>query len=439
MIHGETWQFPPHLRLLNRKLLDVAARRTTRLIITMPPRHGKSEFTSHDFASWYLGKFPDDRVILASYEADFAASWGRKVRDSLNEFGDPVFGVRVDPSSSAANRWDLAGHRGGMVTAGVGGPITGKGAHLLIIDDPVKNAEEANSPTIREKQWEWYRSVARTRLEPDGAIILIMTRWHIDDLAGRLLKQQKEDPHSDRWELIRLPAIAEENDPLGRQPGQALWPERYDEVAFRAIRPSVGEYVWQALYQQSPVPPGGTLFKRHWFDKVIDRRPEGIRWVRYWFLATSTSSTADWTAGGLVGADSDNNLYIADMIRTQSEWPDTRKLIKATALLDGPGVVVGVESAAFQLAAWQDLMRERELLSHTIKPVPVDRSKEDRARPWAVRAEAGKVYLVRGEWIGEFLAEVETFPRGKHDDQVDAVSGAVAELAQVSEFLVGWV
>lgn len=423
------WQSPPHIQKLNVKLMDLAAGRIKRLMVMMPPRHGKSEMCSHYFPAWFLGRFPDMRVILSSYEADFAASWGRKTRDTLEEYGPTVFGVSVDPTSSAADRWDIKGHRGGMMTAGVGGPITGKGADLLIIDDPVKNAEEAHSATMREKQWEWYQAVARTRVEPGGRILLIMTRWHQDDLAGRLMRQMEEDPRADQWEVLRLPAIAEENDPLGRQPGQALWPERYSEADLDQIRATVGPYTWNALYQQRPVAPGGALFRRYWFDKVLDKPPAGLKWVRFWDLATSTKQTADWTAGALVGTDRDGNLYIADMVRQRLEWPDTRRLIIATAHQDGPSVRVGVETVAFQLGAWQDLMRDPDLVGYSIEPVPVDKDKELRARPWAARAEAGKVFLIRGPWIGEFLAEVEEFPHGKHDDQVDAVSGAVQMFA----------
>ena len=178
------WRIADHLGLLNRKLLDVAEGRINRLLITMPPRHGKSEFASKYFPAWFLGRYPEKRVILASYEADFASQWGRKVRDLLEHHGSRLFGVMVRHDSKAADRWELADHGGGMQTAGVGGAITGKGADLLIIDDPVKNAEQANSDVYREKTWEWYTSTAYTRLEPGGAVILIQTRWHEDDQIG---------------------------------------------------------------------------------------------------------------------------------------------------------------------------------------------------------------------------------------------------------------
>ena len=257
------YQIPNHINLLNEKLQEIAFGDTKRLMVFLPPRHGKSMLVSHYFPAWYLGMFPDKRVILTAYEADFAATWGRRARDVLNEYGNTVFGIEVNNKSSAANRWDIKGHSGGMVTAGVGGPITGKGADILIIDDPVKNAEEANSQTYRDKTWEWYQSTAYTRLEPNGSIILIMTRWHEDDLAGRILHQIEQDK-GEHWEIINLPAIAEDHDILGRNIGEPLWPGRYDLNELERIKYTTGSYWWSALYQQRPQPPEGGLLKRSW-------------------------------------------------------------------------------------------------------------------------------------------------------------------------------
>ncbi|MCC6419952.1 MAG: hypothetical protein IT429_17085 [Gemmataceae bacterium] len=257
------WVSPPHLTLLNRKLLDVAAGRCRRLVISMPPRHGKSELTSRYFPAWFLGSYPDRRVILTSYEANFAAGWGRKARDVLGATGH-LFGVKVSGASSAADRWEIEGREGGMVTAGVGGPITGRGADVLIVDDPVKNAEEARSPTQREKAWDWFKSTAYTRLEPNGSVILIMTRWHRDDLAGRLLSQAA-DLDGYRWEVISLPALATESDPLGRQPGEALWPQRYPAERLEATRKDIEAFWWAALYQQDPTAEGGTEWPPEYF------------------------------------------------------------------------------------------------------------------------------------------------------------------------------
>ena len=184
------WIPARHLLYTSKKLVDVSARRIKGLIVTEPPRHGKSELISKYFPAWYLGLFPDERIILTSYEADFAASWGRKARDIIEEYGEELFGIQVRQDSSAANRWGIQGYEGGMNTAGAGGPITGKGGNLIIIDDPFKNAEEANSKTIRDKVWEWYKSTLYTRLEPNGVLVIIQTRWHEDDLVGRLLNPE---------------------------------------------------------------------------------------------------------------------------------------------------------------------------------------------------------------------------------------------------------
>jgi hypothetical protein len=293
----------------------------------MPPRHGKSELVSRYFPAWYLGTFPDRRVILAGYEADFAAGWGGKARDLLDQHG-AAFGVRVRAESSARHRWDITGHSGGMLTAGVGGPLTGRGADVLIIDDPIKNAEEAHSATYRERAWDWYRSVAYTRLEPRGGVILIATRWHDDDLVGRVLQAEP-----DRWRVLSLPAVAEEADPLGRRAGEALWPVRYPISALEATRRVVGEYWWSAQYQQRPSPAGGGIFKRSWFRSFRDlgeayQLDDALlpkdRCRRFCTvdLAVSTSTRADYTVIATWAVTPTNDLLLIDLVRSRFEAPD---------------------------------------------------------------------------------------------------------------------
>ena len=271
------WMPARHLTYLDNAISDSieAAQRgeLEGLVVSMPPQHGKSELCSRYLPAWYLGRFPDRRVILTSYEADFATSWGRKARDLLEHWGY-LFGVRVHRKSGAANRWDIDRREGGMTAAGVGGPITGKGAHLLIIDDPIKNDEEARSASFREKQWQWWQSVATTRLRPGALIVLIQTRWNRDDLTGRVLKQAEETGH--QWRVVKFPALAEEHDVLGRQPGEALWPEVFTRERLDKVRDSHTNYYWQALYQQNPVAEGSAEWPESfftpdiWFDEWPD-------------------------------------------------------------------------------------------------------------------------------------------------------------------------
>jgi predicted phage terminase large subunit-like protein len=221
------------------------------LLIEAPPRHGKSELVSRYFPAWYLGMFPARPVMLVGYGATFARSWGRKARSVLAEYGRACFGVELNPALRAASEWGLFGHEGGMLTAGVGGPLTGRGANLLIIDDPIKNNDEADSQTIRDRNWDWWHSTASTRIEPGGCAIVIATRWHHDDLSGRLIRAA-EAGEGMPVRRLRLPAIAEEDDPLGRAPGEALWPERWPIRRLEKIRQQKEAGWWQAMYQQRP-------------------------------------------------------------------------------------------------------------------------------------------------------------------------------------------
>ncbi len=279
------WIPAPHLLILNDYAMKLVARKIRRLMVIEPPRHGKSEYGSHYLPSWYLGRFPDQRVILQSYEADFAAEWGRKVRDTLEEWGQELFQIRIRPTSSAAKRWDIEGHEGGMRTAGGRTGVTGKGANLYVIDDPIKDAVDAASPVIRKRVWDLYRSTAYTRMEPNGVILLIQTRWNEDDLAGRILANAKET--GEEWTVLHLPAVSTRAEifprkltkrRLRKKAGEPLWPWRYDSNGLEEIRKAVGPYFWNALYQGDPIPEGGAIFKRQQFryftTKVIPEEEE---------------------------------------------------------------------------------------------------------------------------------------------------------------------
>lgn len=248
------WQYAHHLQVLNDYLLRLTRREFRKLMVFMPPRHGKSEMISHYFLAWYLSVFPDHRIILTSYADSLARQFGMAVRDLFLEHGPELWGLEVNQSSAAKDDWNLDGYQGGMRTAGVGGAITGRGADVFVMDDPVKNLEEAFSAVIQERNIGWYRSTARTRLHPDAIQILVMTRWHEADLAGMLLAEQ------DDWVVLRLTARAEDEDPLGRSINAPLWPERYGETELNQIEREVGPYVWQAEYQQQPELPASLMF-----------------------------------------------------------------------------------------------------------------------------------------------------------------------------------
>lgn len=424
---GGRWELADHLRLLNRGLVGLARRKFRRLVVMMPPRHGKSELISHYFPAWWLGTFPEDRVILSSYEADFAATWGRKARTELEEWGPALWDVRVSQESSAANRWDLARHQGGMTTAGVGGPITGRGANLLVIDDPVKNWEEAESPTYRERIWDWWRSTAYPRLEPDGVVVLIMTRWHEDDLAGRILAGDEEE-----WVELVLPGLAGPDDPLGRAEGEALWPERYDEKTLLATKQVLGSYFWAALYDQRPAPPTGRILQREWLQ-YYDEPPDIGYKVQLWDTGakedeagkTKDQQRRSYSVGATWGLGR-RGLYVLDVWRERVEFPELKKAMVSQYKLHEPNIIV-VEDASSGQAVVQELRRDTRLPITAVKVPRAD--KVLRFRAATPLFEALRVFLpVDADWREEWEKEHLAFPNAAFDDQVDTTSMAIDHL-----------
>jgi predicted phage terminase large subunit-like protein len=431
-----------HLELIDEAIVEAvwraAERRRDRpeiILVSAPPRHGKSTITSLHAPAWYLGTFPERRVILASYEADFAATWGQKTRQLLEDHGPSLYGVRIDESSRASSRWDLHRKPGGMVTAGVGGPITGRGAHLLVIDDPLKNAEQASSPTIRDKQWEWWLSTARTRLEPAAVVVVVMTRWHEADLAGRLLQASREggDPVTE----IRLPALAEPNDRLGRQVGEALWPERYQRAYLERTRESMGPYWFSAMYQGRPTPEEGGIFDRSDFryfeidgDDVVLRHPSGERKrfaaglckkFQVVDLAASEKETADYTVITEIWATPDLDMLVNSVVRDRVAVPDQPAFFRE----HHANCPVKFEAIGYQGGIVQTMLRE----GFPAEAVYPDKDKVTRAGVAGTRYRGGKVYHRAGApWLHDFEAELLAFPAGEHDDQVDTIAYAAKHL-----------
>lgn len=380
-------------------------------------------------------------MILTSYEATFAASWGRLARDVLTEWGPLVFGadVRVAQDSSAADHWELEGaqgQRGVMYTAGVGGAITGKGADLLIIDDPVKNAEEANSPTYREKAWSWYTSTAYTRLEPGGRVLVIQTRWHDDDLSGRILKHAKEEGDTEPWHVLSLPAIAETGEyydvagcePFQRQEGEPLWRDRFPAERLATIRADVGGRVWASLYQQHPTPDGGMIYHREWFQRYTARPERFTQVIQTVDTAFKTGVASDYSVIATWGA-TETAYYLLDVWRARVEFPDLKRAILDQHAKHAPHAIY-IEDAASGQSALQELRRETNLPLIAVKPLG---SKEGRAAAVSPLAEAGKVCIPEhAPWVADWLDEHVAFPQGAHDDMVDTTSMALEQLRQTN-------
>ena len=412
--------------------------RPLRLLVSWPPRHGKSQLVGHWTPVWFLSQWPDKEVILASYAADFAATFGRLVRDTLL-LNTGALHVAPRDDVSAVSRWMLP-QGGGMTTAGVGGPILGRGADLLIIDDPFENAESAMSETIRNKVYDWWLSTARTRLEPGASVVIIASRWHEDDLIGRLLRDKAEP-----WVYVNFPAIAERDEPeTGRKEGEALWPERFDLNALAQIRKATTSYWWSAEYMGRPSAESGARYKREWL-RYFTESGDGSQ-KRYFLgvggqqktvlaascrifavcdLAVTEKQTADYTVVMVFALTPDSDLLVLDIIRDRMEGPAHIPLLEQVCHNYKPSTI-GIEKVAYQSALIQEAIR-RGLPVVELKP---DRDKLLRSDAAEVKMQQGKVWFKAGaSWLDILTAELLSFPVGKHDDQVDCLAYACGEMA----------
>lgn len=438
------WVHHDICKRLEKFSADVAAGKSPRLMILMPPRHGKSQIASKLFPAWHLGHHPDHEIIACSYNISLALDFSREVREVVrsDRYSKLFSGTRVDPESGAAEAWKLLPRRegevvrGGYVAAGIGGPINGKGAHVLIIDDPIKNAEEANSVEHLEKIWNWYTSTAYTRLAGEGqsGILLIQTWWSDADLAGRLQEAMKEDAEADQFEVVKYPAIAIEDEEF-RIKGEALHPDRFDIKALERIKRTqggdTGRY-WNALYQQNPIPDEGAFFTKSMI-RYRDERPSLSLCHIYqaWDFAIGEKRHNDWTVGITIAVDPNDDMHVMDMVRFQSA--DTAKI--ADEILDAYEryervQILGVEDGQIWRGVKTFLtkrMAERGVYPNVEELRPLT-DKTVRARPLQGRMRQRKVTLPRqADWVPILLKELMRFPVGMHDDTVDALSWA-AEL-----------
>jgi predicted phage terminase large subunit-like protein len=413
------FEMAQHHRLVIEKLEAIERGEIERLMIFMPPRHGKSLIASTLFPPWYLGKHPDRRVIATSYGAELALDFGRRVRNAIV---DPLH-RRVFPhcapsaDSTAAHRFDLM-NGGAYYATGSGGSVTGRGADLLLIDDPIKSDAQAYSAAERRSLQAWFEGVAYTRLQPGGAIVLIQTRWHEDDLAGWLLREHADDG----WEVLSLPAIAEEDEGWRRE-GEALWAKRFPLPKLAQIRAAIGGAAWQALYQQRPAAAEGAVFKREWWQYYIPAAlPAQFEQVVLSLdTAFKVGASNDYSVGLIMGV-AQAGYYVLDVWRERAEFPELKRKVAMLAQRWNPTQVL-VEDRASGQSLIQELQKESRL---PIKPIKVDRDKITRANAVTPLVEAGRVFVSRSApWLADFLDELSSFPAAVHDDQVDALTQAL--------------
>ena len=419
------WVHKDICRRLEQFSRDVDEKKSPRLMLFMPPRHGKSTLASIAFPAWHLGRHPNHEFISCSYSGSLAMGFSRKVRSLLREPSyKTAFKTRLDPDSQSAEAW-LTTSGGGYVAAGVGGGITGKGAHVLVIDDPVKNREDAESANNREANWDWYTSTAYTRLALGGGVLVILTRWHDDDLAGKLLSAAQEG--GDEWTVVKYPAIAEEEEEF-RGHGEALHPERYDVEALQRIQRAVGPRDWSALYQQNPVADDGDYFSR---DMIQYFDPEDIDLDRMkfycaWDLAIGKKDRNDYSVGMVVGIDEMEHIFVVDVVRGRFDGFELVEQILDMYETWRPSIV-GIEKGHIEMALGPFLekrVRERGLYEAYFKDLKTGRrDKEARARAIQGRMQQGMVHFPKNEvFTGPLIAELLRFPNGVHDDQVDALA-----------------
>jgi predicted phage terminase large subunit-like protein len=414
-----------------------------RLMVFMPPRHGKSELVSRRLPAYILGKSPDASIISCSYSSDLASRMNRDVQRIIDsqQFGALFPGtslnqknIRADSQGSYLRNSDIfeiIGHSGVYRSAGVGGGITGMGMTVGIIDDPIKNREEANSTTYRDKLWEWYTSTFYTRLEKDAKLLITLTRWHEDDLAGRIQEQQKTEG-SEEWTILRLPAIAErERHPDDiRNEGLPLWENKYDLQKLSQIKTLLGSYQWQALYQQNPTPEEGAMFKRTWW-KFYDKAPKMDEIIQSWDCSFKDTDGSDYVAGQVWGI-SGANRYLLDWVHARLDFPGTIQALTTLSAKWPEAHYKLIEDKANGTAVIQ-VMKNR---IPGLIPVEPFGGKIVRARAVTAEVEAGNVFLPSPELnprVHDLIEELSAFPSGKYDDQVDALTQALSQFNKMGQ------
>jgi predicted phage terminase large subunit-like protein len=423
-VHGSAWKDTKMSRFIAEELQHFVEEDTGHaydiLIVEAPPQHGKSLTVTEAFPSWYMGRHPEDRVILASYDSEFAERFSRRNKEKVKQFGENIFGVTVG-LVDRAQEFELDNAKGRLISRGIMSGITGNPANLVIIDDPIKNRQEADSPTYRARLWEEWQSSLKSRLAAGGKVIVIMTPWHEDDFAARLLQNEKNA------RLLRLPIEAEENDPLGRKPGEPLCPELGKDAAWLAdfktsylADPKGGARAWAALYMCSPRTEGGNLIHRDWW-RYYD--PREIRT----FATEMVSVDAAFKDGDnndyvsiQVWGKLGNDYYLRYCLNKHLDFPGTVAALRTVRQLFPAAKTVLIEDKANGSAIIQTLRKEMFCI-----PINPQGGKVARVNAIAPAIESGHVFLPNVEsapWVEAFVDQFTVFPNGAHDDIVDAAS-----------------
>lgn len=430
-VHEKQWIRGKHLvkvcntvqDFLEDKLINDKGQIVNVLIVSMPPQHGKSQSITETLPSWYLGKFPDKRVIEVSYGDDLARKFGRRNKQKINEYGKKLFGIEISNESRSDTEFELKDHRGSMISRGIMAGLTGQPGDLIIVDDPIKNRAEADSETYRERIWdEWLNSI-KTRLSAKGKVIVIQTRWHEDDLSGRIIKEKTE-----KYYELNIPCEAQENDILGRNVGDALFPEiGKDNEWLKDFKKSYiggqGSRAWNALFQGRPISQEGNLIRREWWKyyKVLPKVAVKILSVDATFKDSDKSDFVVIQVWGKIGA----NMYLIDQVRNRMDFVQTIRAIE-DMLNKHPDCTAKLIEDKANGSAIISVLRNKV---GGIIPVNPIGGKEARVQAILPYIESGNVYLPENvDWLQDYLNEASAFPNGKNDDQIDCTSQALNRL-----------